>query len=428
MYMESIEVQIQERINLANNILTKLNSYVEPSRVRSSSRVLSVDFTAHSASPQVKAIILELSQWQFVTKELLINAFGETSRYTKLFQDSIVEHKIGFNYKEELTNETNTGIAALYSILESMKVAGPPSSYSPNKTSTKEPLVFISHSSKDKAFVVALVELLEGIGLDEKSLFCSSVPGYWINLSKDIFEVLQGLFTNRSLYVIFVQSPNFYHSAVSLNEMGAAWAVRAEYCSILTSEMEFSNMTAVVNSRQTAIKVNNEDAKARLTEMKDSILSFLGKEDISAVIWERKRDKFLSTVDPSYKKDTSPSESSTTEEYQQLMIEKMKQEKESLLKASIRGNIFPSSNKGSLHLRIFNAGKSTAKNIRIEWLNETSTVLLSKPLETIEDLSPQNNRDYRLYLVNGHPDTMRLRYTWDDDFKVDNTFEEGLQL
>lgn len=139
--MESIEVQIQERINLANNILTKLNSYVEPSRVRSSSRVLSVDFTAHSASPQVKAIILELSQWQFVTKELLINAFGETSRYTKLFQDSIVEHKIGFNYKEELTNETNTGIAALYSILESMKVAGPPSSYSPNKTSTKEPLV-----------------------------------------------------------------------------------------------------------------------------------------------------------------------------------------------------------------------------------------------------------------------------------------------
>jgi hypothetical protein len=111
MYMVSIEVQIQERINLANNILTKLNSYVEPSRVRSSSRVLSVDFTAHSASPQVKAILLELSQWQFVTKELLINAFGETSRYTKLFQDSIVEHKIGFNYKDAGSAERVPAVA-----------------------------------------------------------------------------------------------------------------------------------------------------------------------------------------------------------------------------------------------------------------------------------------------------------------------------
>ena len=98
------------------------------------------------------------------------------------------------------------------------------------------------------------------------------------------------------------------------------------------------------------------------------------------------------------------------------------------MKASIKGNVFPSSSKGSLHLRIFNAGKSTARNIRIEWLNEDDTVHLSKPLETIEDLSPQNKRDYRLYLVYGHPETMRLRYTWDDDFKTDNTFEEGLQL
>lgn len=425
--MESIEVQIQERINLANNILSKLDLYVEPSRVRSSSRVLSVDFTAHSASPQVKTIILELSQWQFVTKELLINAFGETSRYTKLFQDSIDEHKMGFNYKEELTNETNAGIAALNSILESMRVASPLSSSIPENPSIKMPLVFISHSSKDKAFVEALVELLEGIGLDKNTLFCSSVPGYWIGLSKDIFEALQSLFSNRSLYVIFVQSPNFYQSPVSLNEMGAAWAVRAEYCSILTPEMEFSKMTAVVNSHHTAIKVNNEDAKARLTEMKDSILSFLGKPDISPIIWERKRDKFLAAVDPLYVSE-SPSTQSITSEYQRLMIEKMKQEKEELMKASIKGNIFPSSSKGSLHLRIFNAGKSTARNIRIEWLNEDDTVHLSKPFETIEDLSPQNKRDYRLFLVYGHPETMRLRYTWDDDFKPDNTFEEGLQL
>ena len=425
--MKSIEVQIQERIDLANNILAKLNSYTEPSRVRRSSRVLSIDFTAHSPSTQVNAIILELSQWQFVTKEFLINTFGETSRYTKLFEASIIEHKMGFNYKEELTNETNAGIAALNSILESIKVAGYPSFSVQDKEPTKEPLVFISHSSKDKSFVEALVELLEGIGLDNKTLFCSSVPGYWIGLSKDIFVALQGLITNRSLYVIFVQSPYFYQSPVSLNEMGAAWAVRAEYCSILTPDMEFSKMTAVVNSHQTAIKVNNVDAKARLTEMKDSILSFLGKQDISAVIWERKRDKFLATVDPSYTSEFQANQS-VTDEYQQLMVEKMKREKEDLLKASIKGNIYPASQKWCRHLRIFNAGKSIANNIRIEWLNEDSLVVLHSPLETIDDLTPQNYRDYIITLMTGHPQTMRLRYTWDDDFKEDNTLEEGLQL
>lgn len=425
--MGNIEVQIQERINLADSILVKLNSYVEPARVRSSSRVLSADFTAHSVSPQVNAIVLELGRWQFVTKELLINAFGETNRYTKLFEDTIVEHKLGFNYKEELTNETNAGIAALVSILESIKVAAPPSPSIPENSSIKKPLVFISHSSKDKKFVEALVELLEGIGLDKNTLFCSSVPGYWIGLSKDIFEALQSLFTNRSLYVIFVQSPNFYQSPVSLNEMGAAWAVRADYCSILTPEMEFSKMTAVVNSHQTAIKVNNEDAKARLTEMKDSILSFLGKQDISAFIWERKRDKFLATVDPSYVGE-SQSVQSVTDEYQQLMVEKMKREKEELSKASIKGNIYPASQKGGRHLRIFNAGKSTARNIRIDWLNEDSRVILHPPFETIDDLTPQNYRDYVITLISSHPQIMRLRYTWDDDFKTDNTFVEGLQL
>ncbi len=424
--MSGIADQINERLNLADGILAKLNSYVEPSRVRSSSRVLSVDFTAHSPSTEVNAILVELNQWQFVTKELLIKAFGEDSRFTKLFERTIMDPKMGFNYKEELTNETNNGVSALKSILECIEVAGPPFPSQRLSSPNKAPIVFISHSYKDIAFVEALVDLLEGIGLDENTLFCSSIPGYWINLGKDIYKALLSLFTDRSLYVIFVQSPNFYNSPVSLNEMGAAWALKTNYCSILTHEMEFSAMTAVVNSHEVAIKVNNADAKPRLTELKNSILEFLGKPSISDIFWERKRDKFLQAVDPSY--SDSSSSHSITEEYQQLMIEKMKHEKEELLKAIIRGNIYPASQKGSRHLRIFNAGKFTAKNIRIEWLNEDETVILSKPFETIEDLSPQNNRDYRLLLVYGHPETMRLRYTWDDDFKKDNTFEEGLQL
>ena len=418
---------INERINLAGNILNKLSELTRNPRPRSNSGLIIIDTTVSYHPDQVNQIKDELSKWQFVTKELLINHFGEDSRFTKRFDDSIVEHKIGRDFKAELTRETEAGVTALKSIIESIQISGASFPEIAFKESDKPPLVFISHSYQDKAFVEALVELLEGIGLDENTLFCSSVPGYWIGLGKNIIKEIRDLFDKRSLFVIFVQSPRFYKSAVSLNEMGAAWALKSEYCSILTPDMEYSAMTAVVNSQEIALKVNTTEAKARLTEMKCSILSFLGKPDISPVLWEGKRDKFLSTVDPSYYGDYSPSLSST-EEYQRLMIEKLKLEKEDLMKASIKGNVYPSSTKGSYHLCIFNAGKSTARNIRIEWLNEDDTVHLSKPFETIEDLSPQNKRDYRLYLVSGHPETMRLRYTWDDDFKTNNSFEEGLQL
>lgn len=424
--INAIEI-IRERIGLADSILTKLSTLTRIQRPRSNSGVISIDYTARYDTVLVNQIKDELAKWQFVTKELLIRQFGEDSRFTKCFEDSIVEHKIGRDYKAELSRETEEGVTALNSIIESIQISGDPSSKELLEESQKPPMVFISHSSKDKEFVEALVDLLEGIGLTPDTLFCSSIQGYWIGLSQNIFDALRSLFLERSLYVIFVQSPNFYQSPVSLNEMGAAWALKADYCSILTSEMDYSAMTAVVNSHEIAIKVNTEEAPARLTEMKNSILEFLGKDDISPIIWKRKLDKFLKAVDPAFIVDSSSTQS-LTEEYQQLMIEKMRQEKEDLLKASIRGNIYPASQRGARHLRVFNAGKSRATNIRIEWLNEDNTVILLTPLEAIDDLTPQNNRDYRIALVSGHPQTMRLRYTWDDEFKKDNTLEESLQL
>ena len=60
-----------------------------------------------------------------------------------------------------------------------------------NTMRKKSPKVFISHSSKDKDYVVSIVELLEDIGLSQEQLFCSSVAepherwcersGDWLN-------------------------------------------------------------------------------------------------------------------------------------------------------------------------------------------------------------------------------------------------------
>lgn len=158
------------------------------------------------------------------------------------------------------------------------------------------PMVFISHSSKDKAFVEELVELLESIGFDESNLFCSSVDGYGIELGEDIFDTLKKLFYEHELFVIFVHSPRYYESPVSLNEMGAAWVLKTNFYSFLTQDMQFDRMKGVVNSDKVAIKVDAEDAKARLNELKDILCAAFNFESISHTKWERKRDRFLKKV------------------------------------------------------------------------------------------------------------------------------------
>lgn len=163
-------------------------------------------------------------------------------------------------------------------------------------SATKKPMVFISHKHDDLDFVKELTDMLQDIGLDKSNLFCSSIFGLWIGLSKDIFESLRALFMDRELYVIFVQSPRYYQSPVSLNEMGAAWVLQTEYCSILTKDMSYDQMKGVFDNHKTAIKVDSEEAPARLDEMKDSIIQFLGLSPMDDKSWIRSRDRFLRIV------------------------------------------------------------------------------------------------------------------------------------
>ena len=48
--------------------------------------------------------------------------------------------------------------------------------------------VFISHSSKDKEVVTSFIQLLEVIGIDSASIFCSSLEGYGTTLGNNFIE------------------------------------------------------------------------------------------------------------------------------------------------------------------------------------------------------------------------------------------------
>lgn len=233
--------------------------------------------------------------WETETLVYLRSLYGDESTPVKEFEKNTQKKNRYSDLKKGLYSDLNKNIALLKALIQAdlMKMEMTKQmKIDENKTS----MIFISHSSEDKDFVEALVDLLESMGLDTNTVFCSSVDGYGIGLGKDIFETLLRLFRERDLFVIFIQSPRYYNSPVSLNEMGAAWVLKTDCCSMLTSDMERTMMKGVVNDSTIYIKVNNEDASSRLNELKERLTELFNLTPLSQTTWDRKRKSFLDRV------------------------------------------------------------------------------------------------------------------------------------
>lgn len=164
-------------------------------------------------------------------------------------------------------------------------------SNAPEKTKQKK--LFISHAGDDKAYVETIVGLFEFLGFDSSNMVCSNVDGYRIPLGADIYEYLRSLYTDSELFVIFVHSAAYYRSAACLNEMGAAWVLRKEYCSILLPDIDFGDLKGAVKPDKIAIKPGNDDAKGRLNELRTRLTDFFGLPAKDQTAWERHRDRLI---------------------------------------------------------------------------------------------------------------------------------------
>lgn len=170
--------------------------------------------------------------------------------------------------------------------------------YSDNEmqpTENKEPRVFISHSTKDNMHTDLIVRLLKNMGMQDKHIFCSSVPGYDIPIGNGIFGFLKEQFLNYNLHVLFVHSVNYYASPVSLNEMGAAWVLKNCHTSILLPGFPFSGMSGVVGNSEIAIKLdaNITEVKDKLNQLKDNLAAEFHFKAANGIIWEKSRDQFI---------------------------------------------------------------------------------------------------------------------------------------
>lgn len=158
--------------------------------------------------------------------------------------------------------------------------------------------IFISHSSKDKPYVEKIVEFLEDIGLGESQIFCSSVHGYGIPLSENIYDFLRGQFEDNNIHVIFVLSENYYQSVASLNEMGAAWVLRNRYTSILLPGFNYSEIAGAIDPRDIALKLDasDDEVNQRLLELDEMLSDEFHLSKIALPKWERIRKRFKDAI------------------------------------------------------------------------------------------------------------------------------------
>ena len=249
-----------------------------------------------------KKLANDFTLWERRVLEILKCYLGENSSVVEE-EFTTSEPHYWMNFKSSGITCLNNNLTKLRSCLERIDYlkAKAENCHNSNKLSKlqddKPYKVFISHSCEDIAFVNELVKLLEFLGVDTpQKLLCSSIKGYQIPTSEDFAEYILKQFYDYNLFVIIVHSHNYYSSPYSLNEMGAAWVLKTDCFSFLVKEFEYNDMEGVINQRAISVKVDVDDAGARLNELKNKLVSLFKPQGVNESRWETLRDEFLEKV------------------------------------------------------------------------------------------------------------------------------------
>lgn len=195
-------------------------------------------------------------------------------------------------------------------------------------TGKKKPLVFISHRGSQVDFVTALVNLLNNCGFTKDNLFCSSVPGFNIDLDEDIIETLRKKFINFDIYVVYVFSTDFFDSAYCLNEMGAAWVLQVDYSIIVTQDMDESKIDGVVSKTRTRVSFKDKDLQLmdRMIQLRNKLLNFAGLPLVDEIDWNRYYSAFLDRLKQIENKPTVNKTQESQPETNKFMTGNLEQE------------------------------------------------------------------------------------------------------
>ncbi|MBN2891094.1 MAG: hypothetical protein JXL97_04435 [Bacteroidales bacterium] len=107
-------------------------------------------------------------------------------------------------------------------------------------------------------------------------------------------------------------------------------------------------------------------------------------------------------------------------------LEKIVKEKEEEKKAKIEAFVVKE-NKGTRTVKIYNKGKSLAKNVNVKIPEHDGYHVFTNPCPI--DIRPQNSIEIKLgALIENHPDKIKIDFEWSDEYKEENRESQMIQI
>jgi hypothetical protein len=251
----------------------------------------------------------DFKTWKSLTERTLIKVFGAESHEIKEFEKLEFFYNPGvwiggMEYSSHDLNEFRKDLKIAKDLIvnyidefkEDMNVEDETTNETKEVSSVDK--VFISHSSKDSEIVEELIDILETIGLDSTSIFCTSFGEYGISFGENFLQRIQNELSENTL-VLFLISENFYSSPICLCEMGATWVQSKEHIPILVPPFRFEQIEGVIPLTQ-GLYINNSIELNLLKELLEQKFSI--EDKMKFANWERKRDRILKRLDDKIKK------------------------------------------------------------------------------------------------------------------------------
>ena len=158
--------------------------------------------------------------------------------------------------------------------------------------------LFISHSSKDSFVYEPFVRFMTAVGIPEKQILCTSMPGTHIRSGELLYEKLRDMFNHENLLFVMLLSPNYYASTICLNEMGAAWVKQIDTQFFILPGLSFKEVEGVIREgEKLGISLADWDQMTieRLYDFKQSIEEKF-QIAIEERLWTREQDRFLEQI------------------------------------------------------------------------------------------------------------------------------------
>lgn len=152
----------------------------------------------------------------------------------------------------------------------------------------ERPVIFISHSSKDKEIIKVFIDnfLKKGLSLCDDDIACTSFEATGVSPGDSIPSYIKHNIGGTKVCLSMV-SKNYKSSEVCMNEVGAAWALGKVPIQIVLPLTDFSELGWLLNTDKAA-KIDDEDSIDNLME---TICGKIGIPVVSPKHWNPcKRD------------------------------------------------------------------------------------------------------------------------------------------